>query len=31
MDFWGHIDWPLLYDEQFTIKKAHTGFLEGLN
>ncbi len=30
LDFWGHIDWPLLYDEQFNIKKAHTGILEGL-
>ncbi|ANQ52235.1 endo-1,4-beta-xylanase [Flammeovirga sp. MY04] len=26
----GHDDWPLLYDKDFTIKKAHTGFLEGL-
>ncbi|NLR93355.1 endo-1,4-beta-xylanase [Flammeovirga agarivorans] len=26
----GHDDWPLLYDNNFTIKKAHTGFLEGL-
>ena len=30
IDFWGHIDWPLFYDDQFNIKKAHTGFLEGL-
>lgn len=30
LNFWGHIDWPLLYDDQFNIKKAHTGFLEGL-
>lgn len=29
-DFWGHIDWPLMYDQDFQIKKAHTGFLEGL-
>ncbi len=29
-NFWGHVDWPLLYDNQFNIKKAHTGFLEGL-
>ncbi|MFK7905794.1 MAG: endo-1,4-beta-xylanase [Chitinophagales bacterium] len=31
LNFWGHIDWPLFYDDQFQIKKAHTGFLEGLN
>ncbi|TDW49170.1 endo-1,4-beta-xylanase [Flavobacterium sp. 270] len=24
-------DWPLLYDSNFAIKSAHTGFLEGLN
>lgn len=30
LDFWGHTDWPLMYDEQFNFKKAHTGFLEGL-
>lgn len=30
LDFWGQIDWPLLYDNDFNIKKAHTGFLEGL-
>ncbi|WP_269235905.1 endo-1,4-beta-xylanase [Flavobacterium flavigenum] len=24
-------DWPLLYDANFTIKSAHTGFLEGLD
>ncbi|MGL1888141.1 MAG: endo-1,4-beta-xylanase [Reichenbachiella sp.] len=30
MDFWGHIDWPLLWDSNFELKKAHTGFLEGL-
>ncbi len=29
-NFWGHIDWPLMYDDQFNIKKSHTGFLEGL-
>lgn len=23
-------DWPLLYDDNFELKKAHTGFLEGL-
>ncbi|PWJ41909.1 endo-1,4-beta-xylanase [Sediminitomix flava] len=26
----GHADWALFYDEDFNIKKAHTGFLEGL-
>lgn len=30
LNFWGHIDWPLMYNEDFTVKKAHTGFLEGL-
>lgn len=30
LDFWGQPDWPLLYDADFRIKKAHTGFLEGL-
>jgi endo-1,4-beta-xylanase len=24
-------DWPLMYDSNFKIKSAHTGFLEGLN
>ena len=24
-------EWPLLYDKSFDFKKAHTGFLEGLN
>lgn len=24
-------DWPLLYDKQFKLKKAHTGFLEGMD
>jgi endo-1,4-beta-xylanase len=24
-------DWPLLFDSNFTVKKAHTGFLEGLD
>lgn len=31
VDFWGHPDWPLLYDSEFNTKKAHTGFLEGLD
>ena len=29
-DFWGHPDWPLLYNADFSVKRAHTGFLEGL-
>ncbi|MCW2120430.1 endo-1,4-beta-xylanase [Flavobacterium sp. 7A] len=28
--FWGHIDWPLMFNEDYSAKKAHTGFLEGL-
>ena len=30
LDFWGHPDWPLLYNADFSPKRAHTGFLEGL-
>ncbi|MGJ8761341.1 MAG: endo-1,4-beta-xylanase [Polaribacter sp.] len=30
IDFWGHIDWPLMYDDNFNKKKAYDGFLEGL-
>ncbi|WP_119843316.1 endo-1,4-beta-xylanase [Reichenbachiella sp. MSK19-1] len=30
IDFWGHQDWPLMYNNDFSVKKAHTGFLEGL-
>ena len=30
ISFWGHIDWPLMYDDAYGMKKAHTGFLEGL-
>lgn len=30
IDFWGNIDWPLLYDDGYEMKKAHTGFLDGL-
>ncbi|WP_458008557.1 endo-1,4-beta-xylanase [Flavobacterium sp. PL002] len=30
LDFWGHIDWPLMYNEDYSVKKSHTGFLEGL-
>lgn len=31
IDFWGQPDWPLLYDSSFNTKKAHRGFLDGLN
>ncbi len=30
LDFWGQADWPLLYDKNFALKKAHTGFVEAL-
>jgi len=30
LNFWGHIDWPLLYDADFNEKDAYYGFLEGL-
>ena len=30
VDFWGHPEWPLLYNNDFSPKRAHTGFLEGL-
>lgn len=30
LDFWGQPDWPLLFDQNFKVKKAHTGFLQGL-
>ena len=30
LDYWGHIDWPLMYNDDYSVKKAHTGFLEGL-
>jgi endo-1,4-beta-xylanase len=30
INFWGHIDWPLMYDSAYGFKKAHTGFLQGL-
>jgi endo-1,4-beta-xylanase len=30
INFWGHIDWPLMYDDTYGMKKAHTGFLDGL-
>lgn len=30
MDFYGHIDWPLLFDNSFQEKDAYYGFLEGM-
>lgn len=30
LNFYGHIDWPLLYNADFTAKDAYQGFLEGL-
>ena len=30
INFWGHVDWPLMYNSDFSFKKAHTGFLQGL-
>jgi endo-1,4-beta-xylanase len=30
ISFWGHIDWPLMYNDDYSMKKAHTGFLDGL-
>jgi endo-1,4-beta-xylanase len=30
ISYWGHIDWPLMYNDDYSVKKAHTGFLEGL-
>jgi endo-1,4-beta-xylanase len=30
-EFGNRIDWPLLFDKDFGNKKAHTGFLEGLD
>ncbi|WP_166384009.1 endo-1,4-beta-xylanase [Polaribacter sp. 11A2H] len=29
-DFWGHIDWPLMFNEDYSKKPAYDGFLEGL-
>ena len=30
INFWGHTDWPLLYNADATEKDAYYGFLEGL-
>lgn len=30
LNHYGHIDWPLLYDNSFSRKDAYYGFLEGL-
>ncbi|MDX6746615.1 endo-1,4-beta-xylanase [Polaribacter sp. PL03] len=29
-DFWGHIDWPLMFNEDYSKKPAYDGFIEGL-
>ncbi|WP_299129099.1 endo-1,4-beta-xylanase [uncultured Winogradskyella sp.] len=31
VDFWGQPDWPLLYNNDFTTKPAHDGFIEALS
>ena len=31
IDFWGHTDWPLLFNEDYSKKPAYDGFLEGLD
>ena len=30
INFWGHIDWPLMFDDNYDKKPAYFGFLEGL-
>jgi endo-1,4-beta-xylanase len=30
IDFWGHTDWPLLFDVDYNKKPAYDGFIEGL-
>ncbi len=30
IDFWGHIDWPLMFNDDYSKKPAYDGFLEGL-
>ncbi|BAX79844.1 endo-1,4-beta-xylanase [Labilibaculum antarcticum] len=30
LDFYGHVDWPLLFDGNYNKKDAYYGFLEGL-
>ena len=30
MDFWGHIDWPLMFNDDYSKKPAYDGFIEGL-
>ena len=30
IDFWGHTDWPLMFNDDYSKKPAYDGFLEGL-
>jgi endo-1,4-beta-xylanase len=30
IDFWGHTDWPLMFDDNYNKKPAYDGFIEGL-
>ena len=30
INFWGHIDWPLMFDDNYDKKPAYFGFIEGL-
>ena len=30
IDYWGHTDWPLLFDDDYNKKPAYDGFIEGL-
>ena len=30
IDFWGHTDWPLMFDNDYNKKPAYDGFIEGL-
>ena len=30
IDFWGHTDWPLIFDDSYNKKSAYDGFIEGL-
>ena len=30
LDFWGHTDWPLMFDDDYNKKPSYDGFIEGL-